>query len=162
MMSTRAREVSGNQYRTADTDQRPWMVTRLESMAVLLGKHGVRAQDLSTGLYPDQRRIIAWSSHTYAEVPVCRARAWVLCHTTHCLCHCSTSDKTFYRAHEKVEGSGNPWLSLPERYKKTVSVKDGGVILLFKFRGALILKSTRNLKFFMQLVRHHFKIKFLL
>src|SRR4029450_5325904 len=59
MMSTRAREVSGNQHRGGDTDQRPWMATRLEIMAVLLGKHGVRAPDFSTGLYPDRWRIIA-------------------------------------------------------------------------------------------------------
>src|SRR5262245_38139375 len=52
MMSTRARQVSGNRHRVADTDQRPGMATRLEIMAVLLGKHGVRAQDVSTGLCP--------------------------------------------------------------------------------------------------------------
>src|SRR5262245_59570266 len=47
MVSTRARQVSGNRHRVADTDQRPWMATRPEIMAVLLGKPGARAQDFA-------------------------------------------------------------------------------------------------------------------
>src|SRR5438128_2201808 len=62
------------------------------------------------------------------------------------LCPCVTSDKALYGAHGKVEGSGNPWLSLLGECPESVVVTArqhphaGAITALFAGAQSLIIR----------------------